>query len=47
MGVVGRIGIWRYKNFVQSGEWALTVIAPTGGVVAGANRDRGKHSWCS
>ena len=24
------------KNFVQSGEWALTVIAPTGGVVAGA-----------
>jgi len=28
--------MWRYKNFVQSGEWALTVIAPTGGVVAGA-----------
>ena len=24
------------KNFVQSGEWALTVIAPAGGVVAGA-----------
>ena len=24
------------KNFVQPGEWALTVIAPTGGVVAGA-----------
>ena len=28
--------MWHYKNFVQSGEWALTVIAPTGGVVAGA-----------
>ena len=27
--------VWRYKNFVQSGEWNLTVIAPTGGVVAG------------
>jgi predicted RecA/RadA family phage recombinase len=24
------------RNFVQSGEWALTVIAPTGGVVADA-----------
>jgi predicted RecA/RadA family phage recombinase len=24
------------KNFVQSGEWALTVIAPAGGVAAGA-----------
>ena len=28
--------MWRYKNFVQSGEWALAVIAPAGGVVAGA-----------
>jgi hypothetical protein len=24
------------KNFVQSGEWALTMIAPTGGVATGA-----------
>ena len=24
------------KNFVQLCDWALTVIAPTGGVVAGA-----------
>jgi predicted RecA/RadA family phage recombinase len=23
------------KNFVQPGEWGLTVIAPTGGVVSG------------
>ena len=44
MGVAAMLGadqregalMWRYKNFVQSGEWALTVIAPTGGVVAGA-----------
>lgn len=28
--------MFHYKNFVQSGEWALTVIAPAGGVVAGA-----------
>jgi hypothetical protein len=27
----GCLFVWRYKNFVQSGEWALTVIAPTGG----------------
>jgi len=24
------------KDFAQSGEWALTIIAPAGGVVAGA-----------
>ena len=44
LGVAARLGpdqtrvltMWHYKNFVQSGEWALTVIAPTGGVVAGA-----------
>ena len=39
LGVAARVGadrrkvllMWHYKNFVQSGEWALTVIAPAGG----------------
>ncbi|HEY6343790.1 MAG TPA: DUF2190 family protein [Bryobacteraceae bacterium] len=44
-GTIGSVGAyrngerdmsWLMKNFVQSGDWPFTVIAPTGGVVAGA-----------